>query len=107
MKNIRRIDPNKVREIQDVLKDCRNEGLSEQDTIFYEYKGVQKATLLEHAVIKHPIYIITNAKTNKKKMDADISSRTGKRSGYLTKRMMNPDDEIIGGPTYLSRYRRK
>lgn len=98
LKTVRRIDPKKVEEIKKLLAEYWEVGFSRQETIFGEYKRIQKATLLEHAAANYPLSVITNPKSNKKKIDADVLKSYNKEIKAFNKNLENPDEEIIGVP---------
>lgn len=97
-KIVRRIDSQKVREIQAVIQECQDAGFSKQDTIFREYKRVPQATLHEHAAANYPMYIITNQRTKKQRIDADTMKQYTEEISNYNKSPINPDEKIIGVP---------
>lgn len=90
----RRIDPYKVEEIKTFLGKCRDALLSEEHTIFAEYKAIPNATRLEHAAANYPLF----ANDKKKSIKADILREYNQKLRLFNKSLKDLDMEIIGVP---------
>lgn len=96
MKIIRRIDPNKVMEIRQVINNCRDAGKSKQETIFFEYKKISDATHLEHALANYPLFLETSSKTKKKIINSDIMKLYNQEIRLFNNSTKDIDQEIVG-----------
>lgn len=96
LKSIRRIDPKKVRQIQDLRKECIDAELDWEMRIFAEYKGIPDATRLEHLAAKYPIHYLIDGKTKKKIIDPDILRLYNDELRIFNKSLKDRDKEIIG-----------
>ena len=90
----RRVDPYKVEEIKTFLGKCRDALLSEEHTIFAEYKAIPNATRLEHAAANYPLF----ANDKKKSIKADILKEYNQKLRLFNKSLKDLDMEIIGVP---------
>lgn len=88
----RRIDMNKVEEIKAFLLKCSDALLSEENTMFAEYKAIPNATRLEHAAAHYPLF----ASDKKKSIKADVLKAYNQKLRAFNKSLKDMDMEIIG-----------
>ncbi|HEX7178370.1 MAG TPA: hypothetical protein VF220_01505 [Nitrososphaeraceae archaeon] len=97
MKIHRRIDPKIVDQIMQVIEQCRDAELPEQDAMFAEYKIVPNATRLEHALAHNPIYTGYKGTTKEiRQIKYDLMQVHNAEIRLFNKSLKALDMEIIG-----------